>query len=222
MTTQHDDFLSRHGLETRIQRIYNGINLPEGLTHTTAPSIRCVMCARDESTKGWEAAILGVIEANRLGISATLDLIGAGPHLEKLKRQFQGNDAIRFLGSLPSPMEVMTKYDIGLLPSTFKAESLPNTVVEYQAAGLATIATSIGEIPNLIYGRGIEAGCLIEPASQEEMGSEIAKRLSGYGAKPQLLLEHKIAAESLRERFDIRQTAQQYLEFSHSLNPSEL
>ena len=217
MTTRHDEFLNRHGLGNRTQRIYNGIDLPEALTPTSAQVIRCVMCARDEATKGWEAAIYGIIEANRLGIAATLDLIGAGPHLEKLKGQFQGNEAVRFLGSLPNPMEVMTAYDIGLLPSTFKAESLPNTVVEYQAAGLATIATSIGEIPNLIHCDGLAAGCLIEPSSQEAMGSEIAQHLLEYGAKPLSLQEHKTAAQSLRGRFDIRQTALSYLDFQDEM-----
>ena len=47
------------------------------------------------------------------------------------------------------------------------------------------------------------------------------KHLLKYGARPPSLLEHKTAAQSLRERFDIRRTAKSYLEFSHSLEPSE-
>ena len=74
---------------------------------------------------------------------------------------------------------------------------------------------------NMIHSDGRAAGCLIEPASQEAMGSEITQHLLEYGARPLSLLEYKTAAQSLRERFDIRRTAKSYLEFSHSLEPSE-
>lgn len=217
MTARHDAFLHRHGLRPKTQRIYNGIPLPVDLTSSPTDFLRCVMCARDEPTKGWEAAIHGIIQAKKLGVKVRLDLIGSGPNINQLKNQFEGNGLIHFVGALANPMKVMSEYDIGLLPSTFSAESLPNTVVEYQAAGLATIATSIGEIPNLIRYDSLEAGFLILPASQEVMGAAIAQCLSEYAAKPQSLLDHKTAARSLRQRFNIRSTAQCYLDFTHAL-----
>ena len=76
MTKQHDDFLKNHGLTPRTKRIYNGISLPTIIHDNGTGTLRCVMCARDEPTKGWRAAILGVIEASRKGAQVTLDLIG--------------------------------------------------------------------------------------------------------------------------------------------------
>lgn len=218
MTNQHDDFLKNYGLTPRTKRIYNGISLPT-ITHDNRTGIlRCVMCARDEPTKGWRAAILGVLEATRNGAQVTLDLIGSGDHLASLQQEFSEHDSLSFLGAHPNPMSLLSGYDIGLLPSTFQAESLPNTVIEYQASGLATIATKIGEIPNLVSFKDLLGGVLIDTGSQKAMSNDIAKALIAYYDDPKLLQAHQQDAIQLRSRFDIEQTAQAYLNFSDFLS----
>lgn len=218
MTKQHDDFLKNHGLTPRAKKIYNGISLPTITIDDGTGTLRCVMCARDEPTKGWRAAILGVIEASRKGAEVTLDLIGYGDHLAALQKEFSEHDSLSFLGVHPNPISLLSCYDIGLLPSTFKAESLPNTVIEYQACGLATIATKVGEIPNLVSFKGLLGGALIDTGSQEAMSNEIAKALTAYHADPKLLQAHQQDAIQLRSRFDIKKTAQAYLNFSDFLS----
>ena len=217
MTEQHEQFLSRFSLDPNRRKIYNGIPLPELRPPTPSDSLRCVMCARDEPTKGWEAAILGVIQAHDQGVSTTLDLMGQGEHLDALEQRFGDHPAITFLGAQSNPMTLLGNYDVGMLPSTFKAESLPNTVVEYQASGLATIATAIGEIPNLVCPDGRHAGILLQPDSQSAMGENIRKALAQYAEDEALLKDHQHAARELRGRFNIRETAQSYLEFQDEL-----
>ena len=114
-------------------------------------------------------------------------------------------------------MEVLANYDVGLLPTTFKAESLPNTVIEYQACGLATIATRVGEIPNLIIQENVKAGQLIEISREVDVQHSLSNAIRLYLEDSTLLHEHKQNALALRNRFDIRQTAMQYLEFSNSI-----
>ena len=217
MTEQHDQFLSRFSLDPNLRRIYNGLPLPKLQSPTPPNTIRCVMCARDEPTKGWEASILGVIQIHNQGLSITLDLIGQGAHLDALEKRFGDHPAITFMGAQSNPMDFLTDYDIGMLPSTFKAESLPNTVVEYQASGLATIATAVGEIPTLVCPDNRHAGILIQPDSQITMGKNIGKALAQYAGNTALLQQHQKAAIELRARFDIRKTAQSYLDFQDDL-----
>ena len=217
MTEQHEQFLSRFSIDRRRQKIYNGIPLPELKPPTPSDTLRCVMCARDEPTKGWEAAIMGVIQMHDQGLSATLDLMGHGAHLEALEERFGDHPAITFLGAQSNPMELLTNYDIGMLPSTFKAESLPNTVVEYQASGLATIATAVGEIPTLVCPDNRHAGILLQPDTQSTMAENIGEALARYAKNEALLQEHQCAAREMRRRFDIRETAQAYLDFQDGL-----
>ena len=217
MTAQHEEFLTRHELSNKTKRIYNGIRIPESTPPEKSNTLRCVMCARDEPSKGWEAAIIGVTKAHVEGLSATVDLMGHGAHLEELEARFGDHPAITFLGAQSNPMELLTNYDIGMLPSTFKAESLPNTVVEYQASGLATIATAVGEIPTLVCPDNRHAGILLQPDTQSTMAKNIGEALARYAKNEALLQEHQRAARELRGRFDIRETAQAYLDFQNEL-----
>ena len=110
-------------------------------------------------------------------------------------------------------MKDLPNYDVGLLPTSFAAESLPNTVVEYQASGLATIATEVGEIPALICYDGIEAGTLIPLESESKMIKSLATGLKAYSTDRKLLALHRKHALQLRERFDVKKTAKAYAGF---------
>ena len=220
MTQQHIDFLARHGIDLTTKNIYNGIRLPEPHDVLATPTLRCVMCARAEPTKGWEAAIRAFLITINHGHKITLDLIGSGPHLSQLETEYGHHPGLRFLGARSNPMSILSEYQVGLLPSTFKAESLPNTVIEYQASGLATVATAIGEIPQLIQQNDRQAGVLIGPNNQKQMAEEIASACMKYITCPELLADHRGHAIQLRHRFNVEWTAQAYLDFSDSLKPT--
>lgn len=221
MTDAHSQFLLRHNIHLPRKIIFNGIEMPQNKATEPKSTIRSVMCSRGEPTKGWEAAIKGTILAHNSGADVQLDLIGYGPHLEQLLTQHGSHPAISSLGQRNNPASLYHEYDIGILPSTFGAECRPNTSIEYQASGLAIIGTRHGEIDQVIASDNTISGTIIEPGSQDEMAQEICHALLAYHEDISLLQEHKENALLLRTRFDIRRTAKSYLEFSHSLEPSE-
>jgi glycosyltransferase involved in cell wall biosynthesis len=221
LTDHHNAVLTELGITKPQRRVYNGVVLPilsdDGNRTSKASPLKLVMCARDEPSKGWKIALDAVGQLLHEGYNIKFDLLGSGPYLDGLRAAYAQHPSIRFLGAHPKPMEVHVNYDVGLLPTTFKAESLPNTVIEYQACGLATIATRVGEIPNLLIQENVKAGQLIEIGREVDMQYSLSNAIRQYLEDSTLLHEHKQNALALRNRFDIRQTAMQYLEFSNSI-----
>lgn len=218
LTDHHNAVLAELGITKPQRRVYNGVVLPDLSDDrnraSKVPPLKLVMCARDEPSKGWEIALDAVSQLLHEGHNIQFDLIGSGPYLDGLQAAYTQHKSIRFLGAHPRPMEALANYDIGLLPTAFKAESLPNTVIEYQACGLATIATRVGEIPNLLIQENVNAGQLIEIGDKAQMIQSLQQCLQRYLEDATLLDGHKSAAVKLRDRFNIRFTALQYLAFS--------
>jgi glycosyltransferase involved in cell wall biosynthesis len=219
LTKKHESFLDEHGLKHPSAAIYNGIPLPKlaeaKRSQKEVGHLKLVLCARDEASKGWEVALLAVHRLLNQGAKISLDLIGSGPYIDSLKGNYEIPN-IRFLGKHNSPTSILAKYDVGLLPTSFPAESLPNTVVEYQACGLATISTHVGEIPQLVIGGHNDiAGQLLPMANQSEMIESLVEAIKVYLEAPDTLKIHQENALHLRSRFDVETTAQKYLDFFH-------
>ena len=217
LTKKHESFLDEHALKQPRAAIYNGMPLPKlgqaKRSQQAKGHLKLVLCARDEASKGWEIALLAVHRLLNQGEKISFDLIGSGPYIDSLKGKYEVPN-IRFLGKHKSPTSILTEYDVGLLPTSFSAESLPNTVVEYQACGLATISTHVGEIPQLVFGNHNQiAGQLVPMAQQSEMVESLVEAISGYLKAPATLKIHQENAVHLRHRFDVETTAKQYLDF---------
>lgn len=78
-------------------------------------------------------------------------LIGDGKIREALEaqaREAKLDKSVLFLGHRTDVADILPCCEIGLLAS--KAEGLPNAVMEYMAAGIATIATPVGGVPEII------------------------------------------------------------------------
>lgn len=78
-------------------------------------------------------------------------LIGDGEmrlELQKQARSMGLEEVVRFIGHRTDVPEILAACDIGVLAST--AEGMPNAVLEYMAVGLATVATSVGGVPEII------------------------------------------------------------------------
>jgi glycosyltransferase involved in cell wall biosynthesis len=122
-----------------------------------------------------------------------------------------------FHGQIADPLSLISQWDVGLLPTYFAAESLPNTIIEYMYSQIPTIATGVAEIPKMLTEENKSAGIVIPLNSSGKVDvMEIAKAMQRYLDDTQLWQEHKINAEILYVRFDINTCIDEYINFFKS------
>lgn len=125
-------------------------------------------------------------------------LIGDGemrPIFEAQARSAGLQESVLFLGHRTDIPEILSRCDVGILAS--RAEGLPNAVMEYMAAGLATIATPVGGVPEII--DHCVNGILVPTESPDAISKEILRLLDDDA------LRHRIGeagTETMRSRFD--------------------
>jgi len=136
------------------------------------------MVARAIPSKGWVEAIEGFIalKASNSEIKTVLILVmDENAYFESLKLKYEFESNIIFYGYSKRPELVIRNFHVGLLPSYFPGESLPNSIIEYLAEGIPIIATAIGEIPEMISNRARYAGQLIH---YSDNSADLIKQLS--------------------------------------------
>ena len=80
---------------------------------------------------------------------------------------------ISCLGSRQDAAEILDACDIGVLSSA--SEGLPMALLEYGRAGLAVVATAVGECEEVLGGGSV--GVLVRPGSDEELASALINLL---------------------------------------------
>jgi glycosyltransferase involved in cell wall biosynthesis len=98
------------------------------------------------------------------------------------------SDRVTFLGSRPDVPDLLRACDVGVLSSA--SEGFPLSLLEYGRAGLAAVATRVGQCPEVLEGAGIlvpprdpealaEAllSLLRDPARRRELGERLARRV---------------------------------------------
>lgn len=161
LTDRNIQFLNQLKINTskiRKRKIYNGyipaVFKAENITRESLGISKndfvFIQVARGTEDKGWRETC----EAFSLLIDkfphSKLVLVGAGEALDKLKDKYKGNNAFIFYGYSGNPLPLIKISDVGLLPSYYKGESLPNTIIEYLDYSIPVIASSIGEISIMI------------------------------------------------------------------------
>jgi glycosyltransferase involved in cell wall biosynthesis len=153
-----------------VRKIFNGLdssaNPPRPLEKTRPERFRFVLVSRSIPEKGWDTAIEAIAEVNRQRPDiAELTLVGSGPFLEaaqNLAARYGVARIVRFLGHIEKPIEELKTCDVGILPTRFVSESLPNSIAEYMCCGLPVIASDVGEIPNMVAAGGYVAGTILK------------------------------------------------------------
>jgi glycosyltransferase involved in cell wall biosynthesis len=160
------------------------------------------MVARGIAEKGWHYALASFAELSKDFPQAHLVLVGSSAYLDGLKAQ-NTNANVHFVGFAPNPIDWVRLFDVGLLPSYFASESLPNSVAEYLFCGAPVIATRIGEVPQMLSvpDQGL-AGVLIE---QDGRGLRDPQALTAamreYLTNAALLAAHRVLAKQCFEKF---------------------
>lgn len=113
------------------------------------------LVARGVEQKGWNEALAAArIVRARIDRPIKLIFVGEGPCLDALRRETT-ESWVTFAGRQDEPENYIQQFDVGLLPTCLKEESLPNSIIEYLACGKPVIATAIGGIPEMIGGAGM-------------------------------------------------------------------
>jgi glycosyltransferase involved in cell wall biosynthesis len=207
----------------KAEKVYYGIDASD--YSTTEPvslelddsSFVVGIVSRAIPQKGWEQAIEAVLQINAgqpdEGRTVHLMLIGESDYSRQLASKYSDQPVIHFVGYCRDPAAWIATFDVGLLPTYFESESLPNTVIEYLACGKPTIATEIGEIPHMLVDSGTAAGTLIRlDGSGRPDLQELIRAISRYMEDDELLQRHAQNTEVLMRRFSISTCADRYLQ----------
>jgi len=101
-------------------------------------------------------------------VPSKLILVGDGPdryECEKLARELNLNDSIKFLGKQDGLVEILSASDLFLIPS--QSESFGLAALEAMACGLPVVSSSVGGLPELV--KHNECGFIAEIGDVDRM-----------------------------------------------------
>jgi glycosyltransferase involved in cell wall biosynthesis len=125
-------------------------------------------------------------------------VVGDGAERERLvaqSRKLGLESNVTFTGLLTNPAEVISAFDIAVVPS--RREAFGITAVEFMRMGVPVIASGVGGLPELV--RNGETGILLESLSAEQIADAVSK-LAGDD-----LLREKLTsnAQTFSRQFDV-------------------
>jgi len=169
------------------------------------------MVARGIAEKGWRYALSSFAEIQAEFPQAHLVLVGSSEYLSEL-RAANTVPNVHFVGFAPNPIDWMRLFDVGLLPSYFASESLPNSIAEYLFCGVPVVATRIGEIPQMLAvpGQGL-AGMLVEQNGRGLSNpAALTAALRAYLTNTVLLEAHRQLARQCFDKFRMERCVTAY------------
>jgi N-acetyl-alpha-D-glucosaminyl L-malate synthase BshA len=142
-------------------------------------------------------------------VPSKLVLVGDGPdrsECERLVRQLNLVDKVKFLGKQDGLVEILSSSDIFLIPS--QSESFGLAALEGMACGLPVVSSSVGGLPELI-GHN-ESGFIAEIGDTDRMAKYVIDLLTNEK-------KYKIFSQNARQRavnkFDINKVVPSYEEY---------
>ena len=170
------------------------------------------MVARGIEQKGWAYAIRSFEALSAQYPQLHLVLVGSSEYLNQL-RAAHPHPRVHFVGFAANPIDWVRLFDIGLLPSYFPSESLPNSIAEYLFCGVPVVATRIGEIPRMLAvpGEAELAGQLIEQNGRALTNpDELTLAMESYLTQPLLLAAHRALAQQCFDKFRMERCVAAY------------
>ncbi|MBD2766427.1 glycosyltransferase family 4 protein [Hymenobacter sp. BT664] len=204
-------------------KIYTGNDLDKPIARSVAradiglsdDAFVFVMVARGIQEKGWFEAINAFRLVRARYQQAALLLVGEGEYLTKLRVDYATEPGVIFYGSHPDSVELTVLANVGLLPSYFPIESLPNVIIDYLRCHLPVLASDIGEIPGMLtLPDGSVAGEIL-PRPIEGQGVNVAtlgQAMSRMIAEPAYYQQQVARAAQAVLRFNLQDCVVRYTE----------
>ncbi|WP_216726705.1 glycosyltransferase family 4 protein [Hymenobacter siberiensis] len=172
------------------------------------------MVARGIAEKGWEYAVQAFRTVRALAQErpVRLVLVGGSDYLKQLQAECAADTDILFTGQVPNPDFYMAGFDVGLLPTYFRAEALPLAIIEYMVSGKPSIATRVGGIPELLEPTSGPTGVLIDvdAATYTPSLAMLTAAMRQYYLEPALYAAHNNNTLEASRRFTMAACAAQY------------
>lgn len=215
-TTKHVNTLNSYNYpEIKRHKIFYGISLSiadEVTSFQKNEVLRIIMVARGIVEKGWEQAILAILELSKsYPQKLILQLVGEGSYLDSLKDKYQ-SETVQFLGYFDNVKEVISKAHIGILPTYYSAESLPNSVIEYLVCGKPVITTNVGAISEMIHVNDNIAGQCLGIENGKADVQELVKAIEVYIQNPGIVATHSAFALEAAKKFTMNKCVNDYLQ----------
>ncbi|GAB2775938.1 hypothetical protein GCM10027175_12110 [Hymenobacter latericoloratus] len=204
-----------------LETVYNGVvttpaNAQEARRALHIPSDAFVfgMVARGIEEKGWKYAVQAFqhVKGEAAGRPLYLVLVGGSPYLQQLQAECAADTSIVFTGQVPNPDFYVAGFDVGLLPTYFRAEALPLAIIEYMVSGKPSVATRVGGIPELLESSAGLTGLLVdmEPATYTPQLPMLTAAMRRYYQEADVYASHAQNALEASQQFSIETCAAQY------------
>lgn len=170
------------------------------------------MVARGIEEKGWKYAVASFEALVAEWPQLHMVLVGSSAYLDEL-RAAHPHPHIHFVGFAPNPIDWVQLFDVGLLPSYFASESLPNSIAEYLFCGVPVVATRIGEIPRMLAVPGHQelAGKLLEQTKQGLADpTQLTTAMRSYLTQPAQLAKQRALARECFDKFRMERCVAAY------------
>ncbi|MGI8908164.1 MAG: glycosyltransferase family 4 protein [Candidatus Sumerlaeaceae bacterium] len=204
---------SKHaaGLETKIQRIYNGVDLDSfspPAFDTRLPN-RILSVSRLVEKKGLDVLLRACAILKERGISFECRIVGDGEcsrSLHQLTKELQLNEHVHFTGALAQErvQEELRQCALITAPcleaSDGNLDALPTSLLEALATGTPILSTTVTGIPEIVTSG--EQGLLVKPNSPAELADAIESLFKNPELRRAMSQSGRLRAE---QRFDRKQ-----------------
>lgn len=213
------DCFRKLGLDTK-ERF---VKLPNGLPDIPAvPVLReklqipanafvLVLASRAIPEKGWVEAVKAVEIANQKGkADIHLVLLGDGPCRQPLEDK--APDYIHFMGTVSNVRDYFLMGDVGILPSCYRGESFPLSVIECLMCHRPVIASALGEVPDMLRdASGEMAGILIEAGEGHIDPVLLSEKILMLAGNSLIYRQVQERTSSVAQKFAIASVAEKYM-----------
>ena len=213
---------SQHGIyqsdSPRFVKLPNGMETPSikpvSRSDIGIPVNAFVLCcvSRAIPEKGWGEAIEAVAHAREItGKDIRLILVGNGPVYDEFCSK--GVPSFVYLaGFNENSVGFYAASDVGVMLTKFKSESFPLTIVDCLFSGRPFIATSVGEIRNMLTTSTGLAGEVLELNEWEIPVMEVAQVIAAFATNPNLYSSAALKTVEAANRYKIDTVVRQYVE----------